>query len=116
MAHGAQPVRTVLEDREVAARDRLEDVEADPPVLVELADLEQPELLERAAVEELALRSTVGSWVGEAVVEALVADGRPEQRLRLEQPLPVAFEQLVRRGPVVSHRPFAPKDLRGAPS
>jgi hypothetical protein len=108
VAHGAQPVGTVLEDREIAPRDRLADVQADPPVLVELVDLEQPELLERAAVQALTLRATVGSGVGEAVVEPLVADRRPEQRLVLQEPVPIAFELPVRRGAVVSHRPFAP--------
>jgi hypothetical protein len=34
-------------------------------------------------VEALALHATVGSGVGEAVVEQLVADRRPEQRLDL---------------------------------
>jgi hypothetical protein len=106
----------VLENGEIAARDRLQDVEADPSVLVELVDLEQPELPERAAVQALALRATVGAGVGEPVVEALVADRRPEQRLDLEQPLPIAFEQPVRRGAVVSHRPFAPKVSEERPS
>ena len=58
VAHGGQPVGPMLEHREIAPRDRLEDVEAHPPVLVELVELEQPELLERAAVQALALGAT----------------------------------------------------------
>ena len=82
----------------------LEDVEAHPPVLVELVDLEQPELLQRPAVQALALGATVGSRVGESVVEAFVADRRPEQGLDLEQAFPIPLEQPIGRGPVVSHR------------
>ena len=116
MAHGGQPVGPVLEHREIAPRDRLEDVEAHPPVLVELVDLEQPELLQRPAVQALALGATVGSRVGEAVVEAFVADRRPEQGLDLEQAFPIPLEQPIGRGPVVSHRSARSRGVEERPS
>src|SRR4029450_437967 len=80
---------------------------------VELVDLEQPELLERPAVEALARRATFGPGVGESVVEPLVADRRPEQRLELQEPVPIAVEQPVRRGGVVSPRPIPSNGPRG---
>ena len=78
MAHGGQPIRPVLQRGEVAACDRLEDVQADPQVLVERVDLEQAELLEGPAVQALAERPAVRPRVGEPVVVAFVADRRPE--------------------------------------
>src|SRR4029453_2891100 len=51
-----------------------------------------------------ALGAAVGSGVGEPVVEAFVADRRPEEGLDLEKAFPVPTEQPIGRGPVVSHR------------
>jgi hypothetical protein len=93
VADGGQAVRPVLEPGQLTPCDRVEDVQRDPRVVVQRRAVQRGGLLERAAVQALAFGAPVGTGVGESVVVPLVADRRPEQRLELEQVVPVAFDQ-----------------------
>ena len=93
MARRRQAVDAVLERREVAVGDGLEDVQADPQIVVELVAIEQADLLDGTGVQPLAGRAAVRARIGEAIVEPLVTDRGPQERLGLEQAVPVPVDE-----------------------
>jgi hypothetical protein len=85
-------------------------------VLVELLAVQARDLVQRAAMQRLALGPAGRTRVGEAIVEPLVADGRPQDGFGLEQPVPIAVDQgqgsSLRVGSrhLDDHLPFFPFD------
>ena len=83
----------MLEARELARGDRLEDVERRPkPFVLEVA-VEQRELLEGGAMEGLPRGASGLARIGQPVVVAFVADHRADDRLELEELLPVPIDE-----------------------
>ena len=93
MRHRGEAVPAVFDLHEVAPGRGREDVERGPQVEVELSGRERVRHLERFALERLPARAALVGDVRQPVVEALVADLRAEDRLELEDPVPVPIDE-----------------------
>ena len=94
VAHDLEPVQAVLDLGEVAPGDGLEHVECRPYAHVaDGAAVDPVEVLEGPPMQGFPPGPALLARVGEPVVEPLVPDQRAEERVVLEQALPICVDQ-----------------------
>jgi hypothetical protein len=103
VADHPEPVQAMVDLGEVAKGDGLEHVERRPNAHIGHVSIESLELSQGPPVHGLALGSPCLARIGEPIVEPLVADQGSEERIGLDQSLPVVVDQCTRAIDLITH-------------